>query len=107
MSKRVLLVAAKTGYQVREFYGAAERLGFELVLATDRCHILDDPWADRATPVQFTDPQAAIDALQQRGPFHGIVAVGDQPAYVAAEIGTFLGLRFHSPESVRAANDKF
>ncbi len=51
--KRALLVAAKTGYQVREFYGAAERLGLELVLATDRCHILDDPWADQATPVQF------------------------------------------------------
>src|SRR5262252_6881330 len=107
MSKRVLLVAAKTGYQVREFYGAAERLSFDLALATDRCHVLDDPWADQATPVQFSEPKAAVEALQMRGPFDGIVAVGDQPALVAAEIAASLGLRFHAPEAVRVANDKF
>ena len=107
MKKRVLLVAAKTGYQVREFYGAAERLGLELALATDRCHVLDDPWADRATPVQFADPAAGIEALTQCGPFDGIVAVGDQPAIVAAEAAVRLGLRFHPPAAVRAASDKF
>jgi biotin carboxylase len=107
MSKRVLLVAAKTGYQVREFYGAAERLGVELVLATDRCHVLDDPWADQATPVQFAEPEAGIAGLAARGPFQGILAVGDQPALVAAQIANRLGLRFHGPETVLAANDKF
>jgi biotin carboxylase len=107
MRKRVLLVAAKTGYQIREFYGAAERLGFELVLATDRCHILDDPWADRAVPVQFAAPGAALETIQERGPFDGILAVGDQPAYVAAEIASKLNLRFHRPDAVRAASSKF
>ncbi|HEY7338218.1 MAG TPA: ATP-grasp domain-containing protein [Bryobacteraceae bacterium] len=107
MKKRVLLVAAKTGYQVREFYGAAERLGVELALATDRCHVLDDPWADRATPVQFADPEAGIELLKARGPFDGIVAVGDRPAYVAAEAAVRFGLRFHPPAAVAAANDKF
>jgi hypothetical protein len=107
MSKRVLLVAAKTGYQVREYYGAAKRLGIELVLATDRCHVLDDPWADQATPVQFSEPEGAVEALLGRGPFDGIVAVGDQPAFVAAEIAERLGIRFHTPEAVRIANDKF
>src|SRR5215472_4214921 len=107
MKKRVLLVAAKTGYQVREFHGAAERLGMELTLATDRCHVLDDPWADRATPVQFADPAAGIEALEERGPFDGVVAVGDQPAFVAAEAAVRLGLRFHPPAAVRAASDKF
>jgi biotin carboxylase len=107
MSKRVLLVAAKTGYQVREFYGAAERLGVELVLATDRCHVLDDPWADQATPVQFAEPETGIPGLAARGPFEGILAVGDQPALVAAQIADRLGLRFHGLEGVLAANDKF
>jgi biotin carboxylase len=107
MKKRVLLVAAKTGYQVREFYGAAERVGVDLVLATDRCHVLDDPWADRATPIKFADPGAAIAALAARGPFDGILAVGDQPAFVASEIAARLGLRFHAADAVHAANDKF
>jgi biotin carboxylase len=107
MSKRVLLVAAKTGYQVREFYDAAARLGVELVLATDRCHVLDDPWADRATPVQFGEPEAGIPELATRGPFDGILAVGDQPAFVASHIADRLGLRFHGLDAVFAANDKF
>src|SRR5215469_15350383 len=107
MKKRVLLVAAKTGYQVREFHGAADRLGLELALATDRCHVLDDPWADRATPVRFSDPVPGVEALKERGPFDGIVAVGDQPAVVAAEAAVRLGLRFHPPAAVRAAGDKF
>ena len=107
MKKRVLLIAAKTGYQVREFHGAAERLGMELTLATDRCHVLDDPWADRATAVQFAAPAAGIAALEERGPFDGILGVGDQPAIVAAEAAARLGLRFHPPAAVRAASDKF
>jgi hypothetical protein len=104
---RVLLVASKTGYQVREFYGAAERLGVELTLVTDRCHVLEDPWGDQAAAVQFEQPEAGIDALEARGPFDGIVAVGDKPASVAAEIARRLKLRFHSVEAVRAAGDKY
>jgi biotin carboxylase len=107
MKQRILLVAAKTGYQVREFYGAAERLGIELVLATDRCHILDDPWGDHATALQFDAPSDGIAALEARGPFDGILAVGDQPAYVAACCAERLGLRFHPPEAASAASDKF
>jgi hypothetical protein len=107
MKPRILLVAAKTGYQVREFYGAAERLGIELVLATDRCHILEDPWGDEATAVQFDEPSDGIAALEARGPFDGILAVGDQPAYLAACCAERLGLRFHPPEAARAAADKF
>ena len=35
---RVLLLATTTGYQTRAFGEAAERLGVDLVYATDRCH---------------------------------------------------------------------
>jgi biotin carboxylase len=104
---RVLLVASKTGYQVREFYGAAERLGVELILATDRCHVLEDPWGDQAAAVQFESPDVGIEALETRGPFDGIVAVGDKPAYVAAQIARRLKLRFHSVEAVKVASDKY
>ncbi len=111
MNRRVLLVASKTGYQVREFYGAAERLGLDLALATDRCHVLEDPWGDRASPLRF-DAEAAeleqsIAELGSRGPFDGIVAVGDQPAYVAAACAEQLGLRFHPSHAARAATDKY
>lgn len=107
MKKRVLLVAAKTGYQIREFYGAAERLGVELVLASDRCHVLEDPWGDQASPVHFATPAEGIRALAARGPFDGVLAVGDGPARVAAEAANRMGLRYHPPGAARAAADKF
>jgi len=60
---RVLLIASTTGYQVREFANAAERLGIELVFATDRCHVLQDPWGDAAIPLRFTDVSSGLDTL--------------------------------------------
>ena len=105
--KRVLLVAATTGYQVREFAEAARALDVELVLATDRCHILENPWGDDASPVRFEDPEPGIDGLAKRGPFDGVLAVGDQPACVAAQAAEHLGnLRFHPTEAARAAANK-
>src|ERR1035438_2604204 len=44
--KRLLLFAATTGYQIREFADAAHRLGLELTLATDHCDRMGDPWGD-------------------------------------------------------------
>jgi len=105
--KRVLLFASTTGYQVRVFAEAARRMGLDLVLATDRCHVLEDPWGDNAVAVRFEDPLSAVDALAARGPFAGVVAVGDRPAFVAAQIAEQLGLRFSPSNALRAANHKF
>jgi hypothetical protein len=85
MPQRVLLIAATTGYQTRVFADAARRMGLDLVLATDRCHVLEDPWGDDAIPVRFEDPSPGIESLIGHGPFDGVVAVGDRPAYVAAQ----------------------
>lgn len=104
--KRILLFAAKTGYQVREFGSAARKLGVELVLATDRCHMLDDPWADQASAVDFANPRLGIEALVRRGPFDGILAVGDEPASVAAQAAEALRLRFHPAAAALAAKNK-
>ncbi len=100
MSKRVLLFAATTGYQVHSFAEAAARLGFELVLATDRCHVLDDPWGDHAVALKTEDPA-------MRGPFDGVLAVGDEPTVEAAQTAERLGLRFSPPHAVVAARNKF
>src|ERR1051326_6760908 len=82
--KKLLLIGATTGYQTRVFAGAAEKLGYTLQLATDRCHILDDPWGDHALPLRFEDPEGAAQAIAASEPIDGIVAVGDRPAYIAA-----------------------
>ena len=109
--RRVLLIATTTGYQTRAFGEAAERLGVELVFATDRCHQLDDPWRDGAIPVRFRDDAEAafleaIGAAARRRPIDGVLAVGDRPAVFAALACEALGLSGHPPASARTSGNK-
>ena len=103
---RLLLFAATTGYQIRVFAEAARRLDVELTLATDRCHVLDDPWGDRAIPVRFGDVPGSLEVLRGRR-FDAVAAVGDAPAVLAAEVASALGIPFHPPAAVRACHDKY
>ncbi len=103
---RLLLFAATTGYQIRIFAEAAQRLGVDLTLATDRCHVLADPWHDRAIPVRFGDPSASLESLRGRQ-FDAVAAVGDAPALLAAEMAEGLGIPFHPPGAARACHDKY
>ena len=106
---RLLVVSATTGYQLRSFRTAADRLGIDLVFATDRCQQLDDPWRDRAVPIRFHDEEAsvlAIEAAAAAAPIDGVVAVGDRPAIVAALATEALGLPGHPVRAVRDATHK-
>src|SRR5258708_17809208 len=105
--KKLLLIGATTGYQTHAFTDAAERLGFELVLATDRCHVLDDPWGDHALALRFEDPEQAASTITENVKVNGIVAVGDQSAYIAALAAEKLGIPYNSPDSVLACRNKF
>ena len=106
MSKRVLIVAATTGYQTKVFEEATRALGFEPVMATDRCHQLPDPWGDHAIPIRFQSPEAGAESLAGED-VDGIIAIGDKPAILAAATAERLGLRFHARAAVEAARDKF
>ena len=105
--KKLLLVGATTGYQTRVFAEAAQRLGFDLLLATDRCHVLDDPWGDQAIALRFEDPESAVQVLADEARVDGIVALGDRPAYLAALAAERLGILYNSAHSVRACRNKF
>jgi hypothetical protein len=105
----VLVLATTTGYQTRAFGDAAARLGVDLVFATDRCHLIEDPWQDHAVPIRFYDEDtsvaAIVEAARQR-PIDGVVAVGDRPTVIAARVADALGLSFHSPAAAAIARDK-
>jgi biotin carboxylase len=95
---RVLVLATTTGYQTRAFGEAADRLGVELVFATDRCHLIEDPWQDGAIPVRFYDEDASVAAVvesAQSRPIDGVLVVGDRPTVVAARVAAALGLPWH------------
>ncbi len=106
---RVLLFAAKLGYQTRAFDEAGKKLGIELVFVTDRCHQLDDPWHDRAVPVRFEVPEVAADAVIQAQAgrrVDGVLALGDRPTLAAAYVARGLGLAHNHPSSVEACRSK-
>jgi biotin carboxylase len=107
VGKRLLFFAATTGYQIREFASAGERLGIEIALATDRCVRMDDPWGDGALPVRFDQHMTeTIESLRGLR-FDGVVAVGDGPAEAAAVAAEMFGVPFHPPATARACRDKF
>lgn len=106
---RILLAAATLGYQTRSLADAARRLGIDVVLATDRCHVLEDPWLDRALPVRFDDPAesaALLDHELSATPIDGLIALGDTPTTLAAMTAEHLGLPFHSSVSTARCRDK-
>jgi hypothetical protein len=106
---RVLLLATTTGYQTRAFGEAAERLGVDLVFATDRCDVLEDPWQDRAVPIRFSDESAsarAIFELARTSPLDGVLAVGDRPTVIASLVQEGLGLPGHPAAAAAAARNK-
>jgi biotin carboxylase len=104
--RRLLLFAATTGYQIRVFAEAGRKLGVSVTLATDRCHVLDDPWGDAALPVKFDRIEESVESLRGLA-FHGVAAVGDRPAVLAAAAAEMLGIPFHPLRAARAASDKY
>ncbi|MCC6860463.1 MAG: ATP-grasp domain-containing protein [Bryobacterales bacterium] len=105
--KRILLLGSITGYQTRVFARTARELGVELVLATDQCRKMENPWGDNAITVRFQHSAAYARRLALEGPFDGIVAVGDHPTLLAAMTAQRLGLPYHSPASVEACRNKY
>jgi biotin carboxylase len=106
---RVLLLSHTTGYQLRAFNDAAAELGIQLLFATDRCHMLDDPWQDHAVAVRFHDLERSVEAIRRTAedaPVAGVIAVGDRPVVLAAHAAAALGLPWHSIDGAVASADK-
>ena len=106
---RVLLITTTTGYQTRAFGVAAGRLGLDLPIASDRCHVLDDPWRDGAIPVRFHDEAEAVRAIRAAAAdrrIDGVVAAGDRPAALASLAAEALGVPGNPPPAARAAGNK-
>src|SRR5687767_8415062 len=106
---RILLLATTTGYQTRAFAEAAERLGVDLLYATDRCSVLDDPWRDHAVPIRFYDEPGSVATILEaafKGPIDGVLAVGDRPTVIAARVLEALGLPGHPPTAAMTVRNK-
>jgi len=106
---RLLILASKLGYQTRSFAEAAKALGVDVVFASDRCHQLENPWADGAIAVRFDDPEEAARRIVKQSfvrPVDGLIALGDRSTSTAAYTARALGFAYNSPQAVEICRSK-
>ncbi len=107
--KRILILAGKLGYQTRSFVEAARRVGADVLLGTDRCHQLNDPWADGAFALRFERPrEAALQLVEAaRGKtIHAVLPLGEVPALTAALVASLLHLAPFDPRAAEICHNK-
>ena len=107
---RLMLLFTTTGYEAREFVQAAQQLGVDTVLGSDRCHVLDDPWQDGALPLRFEKPHEAAQHIldyARAQPLDAILPIGDTPVLTAALANQALGLWHNDPDAVAVSRNKF
>src|SRR5262245_44632653 len=107
---RLMLLFTTTGYEAREFVQAAQQLGVETVLGSDRCHVLDDPWQDGALPLRFEKPHEAAQHIldyARAQPLDAILPIGDTPVLTAALANQALGLWHNDPDAAAVSRNKF
>jgi biotin carboxylase len=111
----IVLVVYTTSYGVEAFVDAARRVGAEVVVASDRCPVLDGHWrwpADSLV-IDFYDPAAAAEVIvaaaraRPDAPVRAVLPVGGEvPALVSALAARRLGLPSNDPAAVAAAGNK-
>ena len=106
---RLLILASKLGYQTHSFAKAAKTLGVDVVFASDRCHQLEDPWADGAIAVRFDEPEDSARRIVQQSlvrPVDGLIALGDRATATAAYTARALAFPYNTPQAVENCRSK-
>ncbi|MGH9862413.1 MAG: ATP-grasp domain-containing protein [Candidatus Acidiferrales bacterium] len=108
--KPLMLLASTKGYEARMFLDAARLLELPVVLGTDRCHQLDDPWQDGALALRFEDSEDSAQTILEFAraqPLQAIVPLGDRATRTAALACQALGLPHNPPSAAEACRNKF
>ncbi len=106
---RVLLILPTSTYRAEDFLRAAEAVGAEVVVASERRQALAGVMGERALRLDLRRPEAAAAAvvdLASRTPLDAVVAVDDQGVAVAAIASERLDLPHNPPAAAAATRDK-
>jgi biotin carboxylase len=107
---RVLLLIPMTTYRAEPFLAAAERLGVEVVIGSNYCHVLAGHYSTTGSLVmRFDEPAealATILAAARERPFAAVLAVDDMATEIAASAASALGLAHNSPRAASRARHK-
>ena len=105
---RLLLIAPGNSYRTAAYSGAAQRLGFECVIASVTRYRIPSTGLTGIALESLCVPDAVsvIATQHKRTPFDGVIGTDDASVELAAEVAAHLGLRGNSVDSVRAATRK-
>jgi biotin carboxylase len=105
----VAILLPQSSYRGDDLLAAAAKLDVEVVVASDRCHVLAEEWTEGSLPLDFADPDGAAralaDAVRSREA-RAVLGTDDQTAVIAAKAARLLGLPHDTPEAVEAARNK-
>ena len=106
---RVLLLLPTTTYRTEAFVGAAQRLGVDVTIGSEKPSTLTNLNPTALLTLRFDDPAHAARQAAEFSAKHSIDAVvpaDSQVVTVGAAICESLGLHHNSVESIAAAQDK-
>jgi len=106
---RVLLLTTPNTYRAQAFLAAAERMGVEVIIATDMQAELAESWGQQLG-LEFQRIEqavAAIVAFAAEQPLSAIIAVDDSGSLLAARASAALGLPHNAPDAAESARDKY
>jgi len=105
----VAVLLPQSSYRGDDLLAAAARLGIDVFVASDRCHVLAEEWTEGALPLDFDDPEGAArglaEAVRPREP-RAVLGTDDRTAVIAARAAQLLGLPHDAPDAVEAARNK-
>jgi biotin carboxylase len=105
---RVLIIAPHSSYRTAPFIEAAQKLGIDVLIASEGEHSLVSAFA-QGLHVQLKNTEAALDLILEESrvrPFTGIVGTDDSTTELAALAAQHLGLPHNDPQAVRIARRK-
>ena len=106
---RVMLLIPSASYRAPDFLAAADKLGVEVVVGSDKRSPLEDVQPGRQVGLDFADPDAGagqIEAFAHRFPLHTIVPVDDGGTRLAARASRRLELPHNPVAAVEATRNK-
>ena len=106
---RVMLLIPTASYRAPDFMSAADKLGLDVVVASDVDQPLADMYPGRWLTLPYHDIERGAQAVARyadRFPLDAVVAVDDPGTVLAAHASAELELTGNSPESVMGTRDK-
>ena len=106
---RLLLLIPSTSYRAADFLAAAQRLGVEVAVGSDRAQVLEAYSEGRTATFDFTDLGRGVEeivAYAKRYPLGAVLGTDEETTVLAARACEALGLRHNPPAAVAATIDK-